>query len=391
MNEMLSSVEGQQNAPNGLVDQKKPGDRETAYGWLFPQRRHPYYIVASQYTHRSAGMKALHMLCNALNRIGERAYIVTYPNCSPDRAINPELLTPLLTRGIIEHDYETGLTPIMVYPEVVPGNPYGAPFVVRYVLNYPGLLGGDETYPDDEFCIAYSHELASQVSNARLRLFVPASDPRLFAPEPRVDRRSGSCFYAGKYREIHGGELFDVTRDSVEIHRAPPLAQAPEEIAALFRRSEVFYAYENTALVIEALMCECPVVFLPNKYLVNAIAARELGWDGIAWGLDEAEVARAKRTVKDARENYLRLFDEFAHTLPEFVEETQRAAEERRYKTPIVVPQPRLSSALKRVTEKVELFEYIRADRGLFIALRLAFRKLAKMTVCRFRGQVRWR
>lgn len=321
--------------------------RETAYRWLLPRKRHAYYIVAPQYTRYSAGIKSLHMLCNALNRAGERAYLITYPFSSPEQSVNPWLLTPLLTRSLIGQDYAAGLTPIVVYPEVVRGNPFDAPFVVRYVLNYPGLLGGDKTYPEDEFCIAYSHELASVVPDTQLTLFVPASDPSIFTPEPRVEKRSGSCFYAGKYQEIHAGKLFDVTRGSVEIYRSLPRAQSQEEIADLFRGSEVFYAYENTALVIEALMCECPVVFLPNPYLTNAIAAHELGWDGIAWGADESEIARAKATVKQGRENYLRLFDEFARVLPDFIKKTQQAADIRPYEVPIQLQRTRFSDGMR--------------------------------------------
>lgn len=380
MNEAVHSMQELSDDRESPSGPKGNDARELAYRLLLPNQRHPYYIFAPQYTRISAGIKSLHILCNALNRIGERAYLAIHPYSAPDHAVHPQLLTPLLTRGIIEHDYKTGLTPIMVYPEVVSGNPYGAPFVVRYVLNYPGLLGGDETYPENEFCITYSHELASVVPNTKLTLFVPASDPNIFTPEPREERK-GSCFYAGKYREIHGGELFDVTHDSVEIHRLPPRAQTPEQIAELFRRSEVFYTYENTALVIEALMCECPVVFLPNEHLTGSIGARELGWDGIAWGTDEAEIARAKATVNQGRENYLRLFDEFARVLPEFIKQTQKEAAVKRYETPVDIRYPRISSLFQLLTEKAELFQHIRVEKGLSVAIKRTVLKFLKVFV----------
>lgn len=376
MNEPAHAV-GSDNGRNS-AEMSSRDSRETGYRWLLHSKRHPYYIVTPKYERISAGIKALHILCNALNRAGERAYIITRPYSSPDRAINAELLTPLLTRGIIQHDYEAGLTPIMIYPEVMSGNPYGAPCVVRYVLNYPGLLGGDATYSEDEFCVTYTKELASAVPNTHMTLFIPASDPHLFKPEPRMSR-SGSCFYAGKYQEVHRGELFDVTRDSIEIHRQPLLSQTPEEISELFRRSEVFYTYENTALVIEALLCECPVVFLPNPYLTNAIAVHELGWDGIAWDTDEVEIDRAKVTVKQGRENYLRLFDEFARVLPVFIEQTQLVARERKYDSPICVRFPVLPGLLQLLIEKLEIFRCVRSERGILEALSMTLKRLTRL------------
>lgn len=382
MSEADAMSGGCQSAPRRGVPGAKGVEaadaRETGRRWLLPNRRHAYYVVAPQYTQRSAGIKALHMLCNALNRAGERAFLITRPYSSPENAIHPGLLTPLLTESVIRQDYESGLTPIVIYPEVVSGNPYNAPLAVRYVLNYPGLLGGDREYRPDEFVITYSGELAKAVPNTRMTLFVPASDPDVFSPEPRVPR-SGSCFYAGKYREIHGGALFDITRDSVEIHRQPPLAQSPEEIADLFRRSEIFYTYENTALAIEALLCECPVVFLPNEHLTQVIAAQELGWDGMAWGSDEAEVARAKASVNQGRENFLSLFDGFVHDLRRFIDETQRLASETKYESPISIQFPRLSGMLHLLTEKAELFFHIKSERGGFVAFKRAMNKLFRV------------
>ena len=310
--------------------ENKPPEVQEGLDWLLPPKRHPYYIVTPRYVRTSAGVKALHLLCHALNRAGERAYLITHPYYLPQYASHPELITPILTQATLEHDYAAGLTPIVVYPEIVKGNPFKAPFVVRYVLNFPGLLGGESSYLEDEFCVAYSENLAASVPSSRLSLFVPVSDPRIFSPAPARERR-GSCFYAAKYQHYHGGKLFDVTRGSVEITRDLPDSQTPEQIAELFRRSELFYCYENTALAIEALLCGCPVVFLPNNYLDRVIAEGELGWDGVAWGTDPAEIERAKRTVHSARQRYLHHFDVFHERLLHFIALTQQEAGSRRY------------------------------------------------------------
>ena len=306
--------------------------------WLLPKKKHAYYIVAPRYVRTSAGIKTLHLLCNALNQLGERAYMITRPYHPAASATNFDLNTPVLTKEILERDYQAGLTPIVVYSEIVSGNPLNAPFVVRYVMNFPGQLGGESQYDATEFCIAYSEILAKTVSICRMTIFFPASDPKIFTPYPEV-ARSGSCFYAGKYKYFHGGELFDITQNSIEITRDLPHSQTPEQIAELFRRSEVFYTYDNTALAIEATLCGCPVVFLPNQYLDKSIGLHEIGTDGMAWGSSVEELDRAKHTVHLARARYLHLFTELRQKLQSFIAQTQQAAEERVYNTPMHVPQ----------------------------------------------------
>lgn len=363
--------------PDSLPSSAIEGEFHGDVSWLLPEKRHPYYIVAPRYIRTSAGIKALHLLCHALNRLGERAYLITYPYYPPAYATNPELNTPLLTQRVLEYDFEAGLTPIVVYPETVPGNPFHAPFVVRYVLNYPGLLGGDTTYGEDEFCVTYSEHLAKSVCNSRLTLFLPASDPRVFHPYPRVQRK-GSCFYAGKYKYHHGGEFYEITNNSVEITRDQPDSPTPGQIADLFRRSELFYTYENTALAIEALLCECPVVFLPNPYLDHIIGIEEHGWDGIAWGYDDGEIARAKNTVHNASEHYLGLFAVFSKMLRDFVAQTQDAAGQLLYLEPLTIPQSGTPNFCVRLGEAFKIGHQMLVDRGFLETAKRATKKILR-------------
>lgn len=291
--------------------------------------RHPYYIVSGPYTRLSAGTKVLHLLCHALNSSGQNAFMVS-------SRTNSDLLTPILTNDAMDHHFDQGLTPIVVYPEVVEGNPLHAPLVVRYILNFPGLLGGEKVHDPRDICFGYSAALlkGQGAAHADNVLFLPASDPIVFTPPSPGTPRRGTCFYAGKYKHIHGGRLDDVTRDSVEIHGllGGERRQTPEELADLFRRSELFYCYENTALAIEAALCECPVVMLPNRYFTHKIGGELLGNDGVAWGNDPLEVQRAKATVQRFRRRYLELVEAFWRQLEHFEVVTQEAAA----KTPYV-------------------------------------------------------
>jgi hypothetical protein len=294
----------------------------------FPPGKNPYYIVTPRFIRTSAGVKALHLLCHCLNRAGQEAYVLIYPYWTRKVSTCPGLLTPEVTPEVTQRHVSRGLSPIVVYPEIYPGNPLRCHTIVRYLLNFPGHIAGDRTFAPEEIVFGYSNVLAAAGGMPENVLFIPASDIGVFKPgEPR--ERSGSCFWAMKYRALHGGKLFPVTADSVEITREMPESQNPAEIAELFRRSELFYAYENTALALEAALCLCPTVFLPNPWLTETIAAKELGTDGFAWGDDPAEIARAKATVHLARQRYLATYSRFWDQLSVFVSVSQlRAAED---------------------------------------------------------------
>jgi hypothetical protein len=202
---------------------------------------------------------------------------------------------------------------------------------VRYVLNFPGALGGDKLFNAEELCFSYSKVLASETKHPENILFIPASDTRIFYPALVQEERKGTCFYASKYQKTHGGKLFEITNDSLEITSGQSNSQSPEQVADIFRQSEIFYTYENTALAVEATLCGCPVVFLPNPHLKSIIASQELGSDGFAWGNSDAEVSRARDSVKNAFTNYARTIDQFYDQLDAFVVKTQEYVKTKKY------------------------------------------------------------
>lgn len=294
---------------------------------------HPYYIFAPRYSRTSAGIRALHLLCHWLNKSGQRAYVVR------DAAgkLHPDCLTPVLTKDTVDHHFAQGKVPVVVYPEVVAGNPAGADCVVRYALNFPGLLGGDTSWPPEDLVFGYSAQLATFCGVPDNVLHMPVIDTSVFClPQGGNARpREGSCFYAMKYQKVHGQTVSGLPPGSVEITRNRPNSQTPSELAELFRRSEAFYCFENTALAAEAVLCGCPAVFMPNAYLDRPIALDELGWDGFAWGNTPEELDRARRTVHLGPASHQRTVDAFFVQLAAFIEKTQAKAASLVYTRPV--------------------------------------------------------
>jgi hypothetical protein len=294
---------------------------------LYPEARHPYYLVCPQYTVKSAGVKAIYLLCHYLNVRGYPAFLITYPevNLEAVEEITFDLISPALTKPMLKRHLRNGQAPITVYPETVRGNPFSAPCVVRYYLNFPGLLGGGPVSAD-ELNFGYAQVLAEAIDSPSNVLFIPTIDTNVFHPPTANEVRKGTCFYAGKYQEICKGKLFDITKDSLEITRGRD-AQTPPEIAQIFRTSELFYAYENTMLISEAILCGCPAVILPNPYMTQSIAKAEFGEYGQAWGASPEQIAYARKTVEQGWPRYGECIKMFHEHLSLFIEKTQKYAE----------------------------------------------------------------
>ena len=149
---------------------------------LFSKRPQPYYIYAPDYRRSSAGVRVMHMLCDALNRSGQEAYVTA-------NVLNPELITPQLTDGVIELHRKQGLEPIVVYPEIIDGNPLKGNTVVRYLLNQVGFVEGQGLYGEDDLLFAYVRGLLRPGMGQDRVLHLPPIDLRIFCPPEDPGKR----------------------------------------------------------------------------------------------------------------------------------------------------------------------------------------------------------
>ena len=229
----------------------------------------PYLIWSFDYSVASAGPKALHRLCHELNSAGQRAY-VSYPN------VNREWFAPF-------HDGPLPGEYIAVYPEIVPGNPWNAPHVARWVLNTPGKLGGDTSYPPSEMVFSWD----KQYLDAPL-LWLPAFETDIYYD--RGYPRSGSLCYVGKGARTQSLGDTEITHE-MRLDR--------DRLADALNRAEVLYSFDDTtAMVAIAKLCGCPVVIVPTGQ---------------------------RQEPTGYREEYLERFAEFPAQLREFIRVTQGA------------------------------------------------------------------
>ena len=339
---------------------------------LYGNVNHPYFIYTPNWIETSAGIKTLHLLCHSLNRTGFKAYLVLSESSHPGVSrINPNLLTPILTQEIADSYYLSKITPIVIYPETIPGNPLHAEFVVRYLMNFAGHLGGELEFNSSEYLIAYSKSIAQDYSGESKNiptLFLPAIDPRDFTLNKFKENFQIS--YAAKYRLFNGNPPKVGELKNIEILRDGPRRQERDLVKKLISQASTAYVFENTAIIIESILSGTPVVLVKNPFFEKVIGDEELGLTfstekkgSVTHGLELENIDRSRSMYYEAINHY---FDQLEH----FVKQTQKEAALRSAKNPIYVPTFTRSPI---TTHRFKLAVQIYRNLGFKVLLRVCY------------------
>jgi len=281
--------------------------------------------MTPDYQPHSAGSVVLHRLCHLLNVKGQSSFVTAKKSNpkwnNPNVLKNPRQCNDLIKKGAI-----------VVYPEVVSGNPMRAKTVVRYVLNVPGLLGGDKQYDEDEIIFVYSKHLLFGKLGIKRILNIPSINTKIFYPPENEERTIEGLLYLGKYNDpINGpkvpkrplkGEFFDKYK---LITRGHP---DQKTLGDWLRKCKVLYSYDNfSALNFEATLCGCLVVLIPDGiHSKDSLENSEYGLNGVAWGLSKDEIDRAKSTLKNVPHVLEQINKDVDSHLDNFIKLTQDAA-----------------------------------------------------------------
>lgn len=229
-------------------------------------------VKTPPYRVNSGGILALHKLVSLINEVGGEAVAVTP---SKEGEIN-----------VIDTDW-------VVYPEIERGNPLNASNVVRWVLNTPGVVGGDMgtwgvedlvfKYSDQFYCpVPYDGSLT--ICDFRLEAFTP---PVL---EDRGDRTLYGVYKGRRYFDRYNQHPNDAA--AIEL-------MSFEEMLYEMGRSKAFYCYDNESYyaVMAALMgCDSIVIPKDTEMTPEEFRSQHPAYKyGIAYGDDDLEYARETR------------------------------------------------------------------------------------------------
>lgn len=198
-----------------------------------------YVIYTPKYA-ASNGIRVLYKLADELIKRGYNVFLFSEPSEGKNYQYINKLTKELKDDAVV------------VYPEVIFGNPLNAKKVVRYVLYYPGVNGGDIKYDENDLVFTFNHEY---YKNADL-LSISTMDTSLFYKDET--QKDINCYFVNK-----GGKWKDIPefKDFVEINMLYPATR--EELAKLLRRTKKLYSYDrHTLLTEEAYACGCDVKYV---------------------------------------------------------------------------------------------------------------------------------
>lgn len=300
----------------------------------------PVVVAVGKMDENSGGAIVLHTLVDRLRRAGVSAFaypaLKQYPDSMPlwkrklkfhyrhmtkvvrsaQNFSHPSMDVPLAKPGIFRKD------PIVVYPEVITGNPFGASAVVRWILFTPGLHIGSEAGADPE----HEEIFYFQKVFVEGRDWIPAEN-ELRLHWIRTDiyfnrqqsNRAGSCRMRRK-GELVGSDTSDKYKNSKLLDGLPH-----EEVAKVFNECEYFYCDDpHTMYSTYAVLCGCIAVVTP----MAGVSEKDWRPDNERWGMAYGDswdqIEFAKRTMHKMPERLAelsaaeeRLLDHFIRRLAE--------------------------------------------------------------------------
>lgn len=265
-----------------------------------PKAMHnPIFCVwCPPYLEWSGGSIALHRLVHVLADKGYEAYAV---GCHKSDLLKGGLITEDKIQSFIQYNNDRV---VIIYPEVVEGNPYGAKNVFRWLLNDPAATIGKSPSFEGEHLFTYCDYYKGIYTN------------RVIAELSTFDLRLDT--YADKGQHIKGKTCYTIRKGYNKTHDKHPSdailirdyqqQQTGEELIKIFDECETFISYDtNTFLSVHAALRGCISIVIPNEgvskeqWRGNAIYLKY----GVAYGFDDIEYAiETRHLMKDYLREY---------------------------------------------------------------------------------------
>lgn len=282
----------------------------------------PRFLIVSP-AQRWGGPVVLHLLCRMLADLGYDArvfFLNSIPNIPRSRKELLQQYLPFYNKNAKQNlasqdgsvkgcvltnwpyvDDDT----IVVYPEIIWGNPLAAKHVVRWFLganSYKGVYIGEKPYDDDDLFICYreifnNYQLNPQCRQVQLQHFNSDLYKRWnYGP------REGSCFIVRKGMNRSDlpssvpGTVLDTLSD--------------EEKVKIMNQCKYCYSFDTqTFYSTVAAICGCISIVVPEpgKKREDYLCEDEKGW-GIAYGTSQEELDFAQSTINEL-EQYIESFN----------------------------------------------------------------------------------
>lgn len=258
------------------------------------------FIYTYPYDENTGGIIALHRLCHVINTVTEhKAFLVSHKWPHPFfkrlrykikkknlLAIKEGWNTPIWSKGSLSKNA------VVIYPEVVEGNPLGIQHVVRWFLHQPGFHTGKIHYGLNELYFKFNsaihdfHRDSCTVASNELKVIYYPIDTYV---NKGLKRDIDCCYMVRK------------GTDKPQIHPEDAICldgKSHSEIAAIFNRAKRFISYDDyTAYSLFAVLAGCESVVVPTEGVgltdwYSQVSDRY----GLAYGLSDEQLSWAQQT-----------------------------------------------------------------------------------------------
>lgn len=206
------------------------------------------YIICASTFGKSAGQRVLYNLREELEDRGYEAFIFCYGK----RNYDPKVFIDKITDDNRQND-------IVIYPEIIEGNPLRFRNVARYILQDPKFWGMSDAFDKREMLFAFDSFCYPNIPLLRAdtierNLFFDSHTPK-----------DVNCYFVykrGKFREVPEIEGW------TEINMHWP--ESREELAKFLQRTKYLYSYDCCSSVLaEAKLCGAEVKIITNDGIVD--------------------------------------------------------------------------------------------------------------------------
>ena len=315
-----------------------------------------YLLYTPKYDENVGGVIAMHKLCHLLNLAGQKAFLWKYEEDNTF-LINSSFITPTLYTEDLDKF-------IVVYMEIIAGNPLNAPNVIRWFLNKPGFFTEEIKYGKNELYFYFQKvfndiEINTDVDN---QLYVTHFMDDQYK-QINFAKRRGSCYIVRK------GKDRKIVHDLLESIQIDGLSH--KEIAAIFNEREYFYSYDlYTAYTFFAIMCGCIPIVVPEENIsMEQWHSDEYLRYGIAYG--ENDIEYVYKTKHKIFETLQILEDKAKVNVEKFIRKSQEFFKTT-YKTKEIIEEEKLEylKSLNNTRNKIVFFGVSESLRTNFYMLK---------------------
>ena len=263
---------------------------------------------------KCGGVKAIHCLAQKINNLNHKKVYAKLYCYDGSRYVNNYC-------NDFANPFEINDNTIVIYPEIVNGNPLNAKYVVRWILLELGIEMKKTHYLNwNKTDIVYHWEPNSAKTIQQLAL--PFLDKQF--KNFNNSKRTKTCFLIKKGPLIHDNIVYFHPTDAVQIDN-----MSLNDIVKIFNESHTFYCYDpNSFYIISATVCGCISVIYPIKHISSELFFKNRTTyidnfvfnSGIAYGNSIEQITHARNTLGDVSKNINILLAKYEANVSKFTE-----------------------------------------------------------------------